>query len=169
MTSRLNSVRGATGGVLSPGAEGRAASSQADAYLGGDDSVVRAPVRDVGLSSRWGLAVAHVHGPAVHTVFLPSTLRGGRAVRAGLGAGLDAGLCWALGRAGRPCKAGPPTPAHPLGPHGVSAQTPAQLFRGAVCAPTGTPSRSRGGLQSWWAVERPQRGSIQSQKVTAKP
>lgn len=108
MTSSLNSVRGATGGVLSPRAEGRAVSSRADAYLGGDDSVVRAPVRDVGLSSRWGLAVAHVHGPAVHTVFLPSTLRGEERSERALGRAWMQVCAGPWGGLGAPARPGPP-------------------------------------------------------------
>lgn len=110
--------------MLSPRAAGRAASSQADAYLGGDDSVVRAPVRDVGLSARRGLAVAHVHGPAVHTVFLPSTLRGksgqsgpwGGGVRGLPGVWLGCRSVLGPGEGWAPLQGRAPHPCPPIGP-----------------------------------------------------
>ena len=139
-----------------PRAEGRAGRAQAAAYLGGDDPVVRAPLRDVGLSTRRRLAVAHVHGPAVHAFLLPGALRGKeRSERAsGRGAGCPRGLAWVQVCAGpregwAHLQGRAPTPARPLGPHGVSASNPRPALQGGGLSGHPHPQReSRGAFKA---------------------
>lgn len=69
--------------------------AQAGAHLGGDDPVVRVPLRDVGLGAWRGFPVAHIDRPAVHPVLLPGTLRAGnRAVGVGGARGARSSRGW---------------------------------------------------------------------------
>lgn len=49
-------------------------SSEQKGYLGGDDSVVRVSLWNVGLCTWRGLLVSHVDGPTVHPVLFSCTL-----------------------------------------------------------------------------------------------